>query len=128
VLWFDSEYSAFTLDGSNKVSEWFDVLNRGSIVQTAAAARPTYTSNRLNGKAGVVFSGAQSLVSATIHPLVPAAATVVTIFRTADTSYNVLGTTNSTSSRWRETDANGNLGLFTQGYRDGFSAQYACYW
>lgn len=114
VLWFDSEYSTFTVDGSNKVSAWFDVLNRGSITQASAAERPTYTVNLLNGKPGVVFSGSQSLFSTTIHSLVPQAATVVAVFRTADTSYNVLGTTNSTLNRWRETDSNGDLGVFTQ--------------
>jgi hypothetical protein len=62
----------------------------------------------------VVFAGSQSLTMPELHPLVPQAATVVTIFRTADTSYNILGTTNSTSNRWRDTDGNGNLGLFTR--------------
>jgi hypothetical protein len=113
VLWFDSEYSDFTVDGSNKVSEWIDVENRGTLSQTDSGAQPTYTTNRLNGKPGVVFSGSQSLTSPEIHSLVPSAATVVTIFKVADTSYNILGTVNSVSNRWRDTDGRGNLGLFT---------------
>ena len=63
--------------------------------QTTSASQPTYTTNLLNGKPGVVFAGSQSLTTAELHPLVPQAATVVTIFRIADTSYNILGTTNS---------------------------------
>jgi hypothetical protein len=114
ALWFDSEFSTFTVDGSNKVSEWQDVLGRGTLAQTTSASQPTYTTNLLNGKPGVVFAGSQSLTMPELHPLVPQAATVVTIFRTADTSYNILGTTNSTSNRWRDTDGNGNLGLFTR--------------
>ena len=114
ALWFDSEFSDFTVDGSNKISEWKDVNDRGTLVQATSAAQPTYTTNRLNGKPGVVFAGSQSMTMPELHPLVPQAATVITVFRTADTSYNILGTVNSSSNRWRDTGGNGNLGLFTR--------------
>lgn len=120
VLWFDSEYSTFTLDGSNNVSEWQDVYGRGTLVQTASAARPAYTTNVLNGKPGVVFNGSQSLVSPTIHPLVPQAATVITVFRVADSLYNVIGTLNSSSNRWRDSNGNGDFGLFTDAIQSNF--------
>ena len=120
ALWFDSEFSDFTVDGSNKISEWKDVNDRGTLVQATSAAQPTYTTNLLNGKPGVVFAGSQSLTMPELHPLVPQAATVVTVFRTADTSYNILGTVNSSSNRWRDTDGNGNLGLFTRAIEGGF--------
>lgn len=120
ALWFDSEYSTFTVDGANKVAEWVDVLNRGTLAQATAASQPTYTPNRLNGRPGVVFAGAQSLTMPELHPIVPEAATVVTIFRVSDTSYNVLGTVNSTSNRWRDVSGPGNLGLFTSTVQGSF--------
>lgn len=120
VLWFDSEYSTFTVDGANKISEWYDVLNRRVLSQTTSASQPTYTTNLLNGKPGVVFTGSQSLTTEELHPLVPQASTVVTIFRVSDTSYNILGTVNSVSNRWRESDGRGNLGLFTQNIEPDF--------
>ena len=114
ALWFDSEFSDFTVDGSNKISEWKDVNDRGTLVQATSAAQPTYTTNLLNDKPGVVFAGSQSMTMPELHPLVPQAATIITVFRTADTSYNILGNVNSSSNRWRDTDGNGNLGLFTR--------------
>ena len=120
ALWFDTEFSDFTIDGANKISEWKDVNNRGTLVQETAASQPTYTTNVLNGKPGVVFTGSQSLTMPELQPLVPQAATVITVFRVADTSYNILGTVNSTANRWRDTNGNGDLGLFTQAVESNF--------
>jgi hypothetical protein len=68
----------------------------------------------------VVFTGSQSLKMPELQPLVPQAATVITVFRVADTSYNILGTVNSTANRWRDTNGNGDLGLFTQAVESNF--------
>jgi len=120
ALWFDSEYSAFAVDGSNNVSGWFDVSNRAVLSQNTGSNQPVLTSGLLNSKPGVVFNGNQFLTASGVSEFVPYGATVVTIFRVADTSYNILGTVNSSTISWREADGRGDLGLFTQNVESNF--------
>jgi hypothetical protein len=120
ALWFDSEYSEFAVDGSNNVSGWFDVSNRAVLSQNTGSNQPVLTSGLLNSKPGVVFNGNQFLTASGVAEFVPYGATVVTIFRVADTSYNILGTINSSTINWREGDGRGDLGLFTQNVESNF--------
>jgi len=120
ALWFDSEYSSFAVDGSNNVSGWYDVSNRALLTQSTGANQPVLTSGLLNSKPGVVFNGNQFLTTSGVESFVPYGATVVTIFRVADTSYNILGTVNSNTISWRESDGRGDLGLFTQSVESDF--------
>ena len=59
-LWLRADSVGLT-DG--RVSRWFDLShNRYEIVQTNAAARPTLSSDLLNGQPVLTFNGAQQLV------------------------------------------------------------------
>lgn len=120
ALWFDAEYSSFAVDGSNNVSGWFDVNGSSVLTQGTTANQPVLTSGLLNSKPGLVFNGNKFLTGSGIGSFVPYGATVVTIFRVADTVYNLLGTVNNNTISWREADGRGDLGLFTTGVESDF--------
>jgi hypothetical protein len=129
VLWLDSEFSAFVQDGSG-VRQWRDVLGRGGAIQETTANQPTLTPNVLNGKPGIVFDGSNdSLSLGNIGALFPAAATFIVALTIGepnargDTSYNIFGTLNNISNRWRTGTGNGNFGLFTSVLQGGFPEQ-----
>jgi len=126
VLWLDSEFSAFVQDGSG-VRQWRDVLGRGGAIQETTANQPTLVPNVLNGKPGIVFDGSNdSLSLGNIGALFPAAATFIVALTIGepnargDTDYNILGTLNNISNRWRTGTGNGDFGLFTSVIQGGF--------
>lgn len=116
VFWLDSEYSAFTLDGSNNVSAWEDVLSRGSAVQTNSSLRPSFVNGILNNKPGVRFDGSNDLLTVADGVISTTdKATVVVVARVLDNDYNILGNVPNSSIRWRSsTDGDGKLGLFVK--------------
>jgi hypothetical protein len=126
VLWLDSEFSAFVQDGSG-VRQWRDVLGRGGAIQETTANQPTLVPNVLNGKPGIVFDGSNDLLSlGNIGALFPTAATFIVALTIGepnargDTDYNILGTLNNISNRWRTGTGNGDFGLFTSVIQGGF--------
>jgi hypothetical protein len=57
ALWFDAADSTTIVQSASKVSQWNDKSGNGySVIQPTSANQPTYTTNLLNGKAGVVLS------------------------------------------------------------------------
>jgi hypothetical protein len=129
VLWLDSEFSAFVQDGSG-VRQWRDVLGRGGAIQETTANQPTLVPNVLNGKPGIVFDGSNdSLSLGNIGALFPTAATFIVALTIGepnargDTDYNILGTLNNISNRWRTGTGNGDFGLFTSVIQGGFPEQ-----
>ena len=129
ALWFDSEFSAFVQDGSG-VRQWRDVLGRGSAVQDTTANQPLLVPNVLNGKPGVVFDGSNDFLSfGNIGALFPTAATFIVALTIGepnargDTDYNILGSLNNISNRWRTGTSNGNFGLFANALQGGFPEQ-----
>ena len=125
ALWLDSEFSTFVQDTG--VRQWKDVLGRGGAIQDTAANQPTLVANRLNGKPGIVFDGSNdSLSLGNIGGLFPSAVTFIVLLTIGepnargDTDYNILGTLNNTSNRWRDGTGNGSFGLFTTALQNGF--------
>lgn len=125
-LWFDSEFSSFVQNGSG-VRQWRDVFGRGSAIQEDTNKQPVLTSNRLNGKPGVVFDGSNDFLSmGNIGGLFQSAATLVIVATLGepnargDTDYNLFGTLNNTSNRWRGGGGSGSFGLFTNALQSGF--------
>ena len=125
ALWLDSEFSTFVQDTG--IRQWRDVLSRGSAIQETAANQPTLVANRLNGKPGIVFDGSNdSLSLGNIGSLFPSAVTFIVLLTIGepnargDTDYNILGTLNNTSNRWRDGTGNGSFGLFTTALQNGF--------
>jgi hypothetical protein len=125
ALWLDSEFSTFVQDTG--VKQWRDVLGRGGAIQDTAANQPTLVANRLNGKPGIVFDGSNdSLNLGNIGGLFPSAVTFIVLLTIGepnargDTDYNILGTLNNISNRWRDGTGNGNFGLFTSTLQNGF--------
>jgi hypothetical protein len=126
-LWFDAEFSNFTLAGG-AISEWKDVANRATAVQSASLERPTIGSGIANGKNGVVFDGNDRLLLGDLSPLFPSAATLVVgvFLGTVGTAsgvdqYTIFSTLNSAFTRWKYATADGvnpatfgNFGVFTQ--------------
>ena len=56
-LWFDASDNATVISSANKVSQWNDKSDNGySVVQPTSANQPTYTTNLLNGRPGIVLS------------------------------------------------------------------------
>jgi hypothetical protein len=83
--------------------------------------------NRLNGKPGIVFDGSNDFLSlGNIGGLFPSAVTFIVLLTIGepnvrgDSDYNILGTLNNTSNRWRGGTGNGSLGLFTTALQNGF--------
>jgi hypothetical protein len=125
ALWLDSEFSTFVQDTG--VKQWRDVLGRGGAIQDTAANQPTLVANRLNGKPGIVFDGSNdSLSLGNIGGLFPSAVTFIVLLTIGepnargDTDYNILGTLNNISNRWRDGTGNGAFGLFTSTLQNGF--------
>ena len=125
ALWLDSEFSTFVQDTG--VKQWRDVLGRGGAIQDTAANQPTLVANRLNGKPGIVFDGSNdSLRLGNIGGLFPSAVTFIVLLTIGepnargDTDYNILGTLNNISNRWRDGTGNGSFGLFTSTLQNGF--------
>jgi hypothetical protein len=125
ALWLDSEFSTFVQDTG--VKQWRDVLGRGGAIQDTAANQPTLVANRLNGKPGIVFDGSNdSLSLGNIGGLFPSAVTFIVLLTIGepnargDTDYNILGTLNNISNRWRDGTGNGSFGLFTSTLQNGF--------
>ena len=125
ALWLDSEFSTFVQDTG--VRQWRDVLGRGGAIQDTAANQPTLVANRLNGKPGIVFDGSNdSLSLGNIGGLFPSAVTFIVLLTIGepnargDTDYNILGTLNNISNRWRDGTGNGTFGLFTSTLQNGF--------
>ena len=125
ALWLDSEFSTFVQDTG--IRQWRDVLSRGSAIQETAANQPTLVANRLNGKPGIVFDGSNdSLSLGNIGSLFPSAVTFIVLLTIGepnargDTDYNILGTLNNISNRWRDGTGNGSFGLFTTALQNGF--------
>jgi hypothetical protein len=125
ALWLDSEFSTFVQDTG--VKQWRDVLGRGGAIQDTAANQPTLVANRLNGKPGIVFDGSNdSLSLGNIGGLFPSAVTFIVLLTIGepnargDTDYNILGTLNNISNRWRDGTGNGSFGLFTSALQNGF--------
>ena len=125
ALWLDSEFSTFVQDTG--VRQWKDVLGRGGAIQDTAANQPTLVANRLNGKPGIVFDGSNdSLSLGNIGGLFPSAVTFIVLLTIGepnargDTDYNILGTLNNISNRWRGGTGNGTFGLFTSTLQNGF--------
>lgn len=116
ILWFDSEYSAVSIDGSRRVASWSDVMGRGSAVQATDANKPVYTLNLLNNKPGLVFDGSNDFLTIAQSAIpVTDAATVVIVARVQDTEYNIMGNSLNTGARWRTAaSTNGNFGLFVK--------------
>uniref|UniRef100_A0A6C0JN90 Phage tail collar domain-containing protein n=1 Tax=viral metagenome TaxID=1070528 RepID=A0A6C0JN90_9ZZZZ len=57
VLWFDANDSSTISMSSSKVSEWRDKSgNNYKVIQPNSGNQPTYTTNLLNGKPGIVLS------------------------------------------------------------------------
>jgi hypothetical protein len=128
ALWLDSEFSTFVQDTG--VQQWRDVLGRGGAIQDTAANQPTLVANRLNGKPGIVFDGSNdSLSLGNIGGLFPSAVTFIVLLTIGepnargDTDYNILGTLNNISNRWRDGTGNGSFGLFTSTLQNGFPEQ-----
>jgi hypothetical protein len=128
-VWLDAEYSTFVADTNGVVEQWQDVLGRASAVQTTVANRPVLTSNLRYDKPGVVFDGTNDFLTlGDLGGLFPTAATAVIVATvgtsgtTGDTDYNIFGTLNSTSNRWRATTASGAFGVFTSTVQTGFPA------
>ena len=128
TLWLDSEFSTFVQDTG--VKQWRDVLGRGGAIQETAANQPTLVANRLNGKPGIVFDGSNdSLSLGNIGGLFPSAVTFIVLVTIGepnargDTDYNILGTLNNISNRWRDGTGNGSFGLFTSTLQNGFPEQ-----
>jgi hypothetical protein len=126
VLWLDSEYSPVVQEGG-AVRRWEDVLGRGRASQESSANRPLFVENSLNGKPAVVFDGNNDFLSfGNISSLFPTGATVIIVAALGepsargDSDYNLLGTLNNASNRWRTGTGNGNFGLFTSTLRSGF--------
>jgi hypothetical protein len=126
ALWLDSEFSAFVQDGTG-IRQWRDVLGRGGAIQDTAANQPTLVPNRLNGRPGIVFDGSNDFLSlGNIGGLFPSAVTFIVLLTVGepnargDSDYNILGTLNNTSNRWRGGTGNGSLGLFTNALQNGF--------
>jgi hypothetical protein len=58
VLWLDAADSTTIVQSASKVSQWNDKSGSGySVVQPTSANQPTYTTNLLNGNAGIALSG-----------------------------------------------------------------------
>jgi hypothetical protein len=126
VLWLDAEHSSLDLEGS-AVVQWRDVLGRASAVQLTAAKRPLLVSNRRYNKPGVVFDGTNDWLSlGDLGNLFPSAATVIVVATLGETpargdsDYNLIGTLNNTSNRWRGAAGNGAFGLFSSAVLTGF--------
>jgi hypothetical protein len=65
ALWLDAaDAGTVTTDGSNLVSLANDKSGNGRSFTASSGARPTYSTNALNGKAVFTFSGSQWLTSA----------------------------------------------------------------
>jgi hypothetical protein len=129
ALWLDSEFSAFVQDGSG-VRQWRDVLGRGGAIQDTTANQPLLVPNVLNGKPGVVFDGSNDFLSfGNIGALFPSEVTFIVALTIGepnargDTDYNILGTLNNISNRWRTGSGNGNFGLFTNALLNEFPGQ-----
>lgn len=116
IFWLDTEYSSFTLDGSNNVSAWDDVLSRGSAVQSSSSLRPSFVTGVLNNKPGVRFDGSNDLLTIADGAITAAnEATVVVVAKVLDSDYNILGNVPNSAIRWRSSsDGNGKLGLFVK--------------
>jgi len=57
VLWFDANDSSTITQSGSKISQWNDKSGSGySVIQPTTANQPTYTTNLLNGKPGIVLS------------------------------------------------------------------------
>lgn len=126
ALWLDSEFSAFVQDGSG-VRQWKDVLGRGVAIQETTASQPSLVASRLNGKPGIVFDGSNDFLSfGNIGGLFPSAATFIVVATLGEpnargnSDYNIFGTLNNTTNRWRDGSGNGSLGLFTSTLQSGF--------
>jgi predicted GH43/DUF377 family glycosyl hydrolase len=61
IRWYSAD--TLTLADNSPVSTWADRSGNGADLTAAGAARPTLIQSRLDGKPGVVFSGAQKLAS-----------------------------------------------------------------
>jgi hypothetical protein len=56
-LWFDASDNATVISSANKVSQWNDKSGNGySVVQPTSGNQPTYTTNLLNSRPGIVLS------------------------------------------------------------------------
>jgi len=126
ALWLDSEFSAFVQDGCG-IRQWKDVLGRGVAIQDTTANQPSLVAGRLNGKPGIVFDGSNDFLSfGNIGGLFPSAATFIVVATLGepnargDSDYNILGSLNNTTNRWRDGSGNGSLGLFTSTLQSGF--------
>jgi hypothetical protein len=129
VLWLDSEFSSFSQEGGG-ISQWKDVLGRGTAVQGSLSSQPILQANALGGKPGIVFDGVNDWLSfGNIGGLFPEAATFIVVFTLGepgsrgDSDYNMLGTLNNVGNRWRTGAGTGAFGLFTSTLQSGFPEQ-----
>lgn len=114
VVWLDSEFSNFVLDGSGNVQQWKGVGNTPTAFQETAASRPLYVTNVLNGKPAVRFDGTNDFLQfSDIGASFPNGATLICKVRIEDNDYNIFGTLNSSSNRWNNGTGQGSLGMFT---------------
>ena len=118
VLWLDSEYSEFIIDGAS-IEQWKDVLGRGTAVQTTAANKPVYSGSSALGKPAIIFDGSNDFFTlGNIGYTVPNGATLIIVASVGepgsrgDTDFNIFGTLNNTSNRWRTSSGAGTWGLF----------------
>lgn len=126
VLWFDSEFSSFTLSGSGVV-RWDDVLLRGYASQADALYRPVLIANDIANKNGVYFDGSNDFLNiGSIGGSIPTEATIIitvslsNVSSGGDTVYSLLSSLANTSSAWRSGSGNGNWGLLTGSIISGF--------
>lgn len=126
-VWLDSEYSYLLADENGAVNLWQDVLGRAYAVQSTVANRPILTANLRNSKPGVVFDGVSDFLSlGNLGDLFPTAATAIIVASIGvsgvpgDTDYNLFGTLNNTTNRWRSAASTGSLGAFSNTVQSGF--------
>lgn len=114
ILWLDSEYSAITTSGSS-ISQWQDVLNRGSATQATSSSQPQRVAGAMNSRAGIRFDGVSHVMGLSFNTaLLPDAATLIAVFSLSspvnpgDSDYAILTSVDNSNSSWT-----GQWGLFT---------------
>lgn len=118
VVWLDSEFSNFVLDGSGNIQQWKGVGNTPTAFQEVAASRPSYVPNVLNGKPAVRFDGSNDFFQfSDIGSSFPGGATLVCKVRIEDGDYNIFGTLNNVNNRWNNGTGQGTIGIFTTGFQ-----------